>query len=479
MFIIPAERGIDWRRAPVVTGALILLCCLVFFAWQWNDDQRLHAAADFYTEQNLLALELPVFISHISQTRGPELADQFRELDVEKFHDQLTLSVLSDYSFTATLEETNEAFWGDDVYSSWRGKRDELNLLLNEISPFRLGLIPSESRPITYLTYQFMHGDVMHLLGNMVILALTGVAVEAAIGSLSFLVAYVLCGIVAGVFFTLFNLQSFTPLVGASGSISGVMGMYVALYGMRKIRFFYSVIVYFGYFTAPALVILPVWVAWEVYNAVWGGVSNVAYIAHAGGLIAGGLGMYFARPWLLQVEETYLDHLPDEDLEFRTDLDDFLKQLAAFNFESAKRKLSALEARYPDHVRLLEQRYYLEKLNDTPSFHQFTHQLFARNQRDEVFLYMLLDVYKDYAPNLKQHPLDSSTLIKLMLNFSQLEAWETVQDLLKQAQAQKLRDPMLVKIMRVLAKGVRENGESHLGQKFSDMADSLEQSLAQ
>ena len=50
MLIIPAERGIDWRRAPVVTGALILICCVVYFAWQWHDDQRLYKAAEYYID---------------------------------------------------------------------------------------------------------------------------------------------------------------------------------------------------------------------------------------------------------------------------------------------------------------------------------------------------------------------------------------------------------------------------------------------
>src|SRR5690606_37235329 len=150
-------------------------------------------------------------------------------------------------------------------------------------------------------------------IGNMVVLAVVAVGVEAAIGSFNFLLCYLVCGLVGGLLYTLTNLGSHMPLVGASGSISGVLGMYAAIYGMRKIRFFYSAIFYFGYFTAPALVILPVWILWEVANAIWGDTSGIAYWAHAGGLICGGLGMLALRDKLLQVEETYLDTAPDDD----------------------------------------------------------------------------------------------------------------------------------------------------------------------
>jgi hypothetical protein len=41
MLIIPADRGIDWRRAPVATLAIVILCTLIYFGWQWGDERRL------------------------------------------------------------------------------------------------------------------------------------------------------------------------------------------------------------------------------------------------------------------------------------------------------------------------------------------------------------------------------------------------------------------------------------------------------
>ena len=192
----------------------------------------------------------------------------------------------------------------------------------------------------------------------------------------------------------------------------------------------------------------------------------------------GGLGMLAARRYLVQVEENYLDQAPDEDLEYRTELDDFLKQLAAFNFDSAKRKLTTLETKYPSKATIVEQRYFLEKLApESKSFHQFAHELLATPTRDEVFMYMLRDVYRDYTLLNKAHPLEESTLLKLMLSFCQIEAWDTVQEMVKQAQTRRIQDPMMVKILRLLSRNVEQNGDSHLSNQLNEMAGQLENSL--
>ena len=75
-----------------------------------------------------------------------------------------------------------------------------------------------------FVTAMFMHGSWMHLLGNMWFLWVFGDNVEDAMGRLSFLKFYFLCGIVASLTHILFNFDSAVPMVGASGAIGGVMG---------------------------------------------------------------------------------------------------------------------------------------------------------------------------------------------------------------------------------------------------------------
>ncbi|HBO92989.1 MAG TPA: hypothetical protein DD667_06900, partial [Gammaproteobacteria bacterium] len=158
MLIIPAERGIDWRRAPVVTGALILICCVVYFAWQWHDDQRLYKAAEYYIDHGLLQLEYTNYISHLHQNQRDIEALELEAAWEEDAALYISYYILSDRSFTVEMDKTDARFWGADVYQQWRTDRSEVNAMVADVSAFKMGLIPADSRPITYLTYQFMHG---------------------------------------------------------------------------------------------------------------------------------------------------------------------------------------------------------------------------------------------------------------------------------------------------------------------------------
>src|SRR5690606_35880873 len=113
--------------------------------------------------------------------------------------------------------------------------------LIGRLSAFRFGLVPARLDVYTLVTYQFLHGGWGHIIGNLLFLCLLGYTVEKALGPGRFLLAYLVCGVLSGLMYTGFSLGSQVPLVGASGSISGLMGMYVAIYGLRKIRFFYFI----------------------------------------------------------------------------------------------------------------------------------------------------------------------------------------------------------------------------------------------
>lgn len=140
----------------------------------------------------------------------------------------------------------------------------------------------------------FLHSGWGHLLGNMVFLFLFGFTLEGVLGKRLYITFYLASGIAASGLYALLNSHSFVPLVGASGAISGLMGMYLALYRLRKIRFFYTVLFYFGEFQAPALLVLPLWLGKEFYGYFFIE-SNVAYWAHIGGLMAGAGLLLIAR----------------------------------------------------------------------------------------------------------------------------------------------------------------------------------------
>ncbi len=146
--------------------------------------------------------------------------------------------------------------------------------------PPELFMAPAE---ITILTSMFLHGGWMHLLGNMLFLWVLGDNIEDAMGHKRFTLFYVLCGIAAALAHGLVDTQSETPMIGASGAISGVIGAYLLLHPKAPIH----TLVFYFVIAIPAWILLSLWIGIQVSNVVLGGGGNVAWWAHIGGLIAG------------------------------------------------------------------------------------------------------------------------------------------------------------------------------------------------
>ncbi len=132
--------------------------------------------------------------------------------------------------------------------------------------------------------YMWLHGGVLHLLGNMWFLWIFGNAVCAKVGNLRYLVLYVLLGVVAGVTHLLFTGGT---AVGASGAINGIVGMYLVLFYENSITcYWWFLLVFFRQFTVSSVWMILFWLSWDIFGAVVGG-EGVAYFAHLGGFGAG------------------------------------------------------------------------------------------------------------------------------------------------------------------------------------------------
>ncbi len=154
--------------------------------------------------------------------------------------------------------------------------------------PPDLALIPPYA---TLVTSMFLHADWMHLIGNMVFLWVLGDNVEDAMGHARFVAFYVLCGLAAAFSHAGLDPQSTTPMIGASGAISGVIGAYLLLHPKASIH------VLVGYFVVglPAWIVLGFWIGLQFVNVALGGGGNVAWWAHIGGAVAGVLLIPFFR----------------------------------------------------------------------------------------------------------------------------------------------------------------------------------------
>ncbi|MGH9934198.1 MAG: rhomboid family intramembrane serine protease, partial [Nitrososphaerales archaeon] len=138
----------------------------------------------------------------------------------------------------------------------------------------------------------FMHGGIMHILGNMLFLWIFGDNIEDRFGHAKYLLSYLLWGIAATMAHAAWALsvggdQLLIPAVGASGAISGVLGTYLLLFPRARI----VTLVFIGFFgmrhRIPVFVYLPVWFIFQLIPATFGAVAGVAYVAHIGGFVAG------------------------------------------------------------------------------------------------------------------------------------------------------------------------------------------------
>ncbi len=163
-------------------------------------------------------------------------------------------------------------------------------------------IVGQTSNWLTPLTSIFLHGNWIHIIGNMWFLLVFGDNVEDAMGPWRFAAFYLLCGLAAVAAHGLVSPTSPLPMVGASGAIGGVMGAYAVLYPKVRVQ----VLLVLGFFITvikiQALWMLGYWLLIQVVGglpAVAGatGVSGVAFWAHIGGVMAGvGLFLPFRDP---------------------------------------------------------------------------------------------------------------------------------------------------------------------------------------
>ena len=139
------------------------------------------------------------------------------------------------------------------------------------------------------LSFMFLHGGFLHLLGNMWSLYIFGDNVEDKLGHLRYLLFYLLCGIASGLTHLLLNLDSNIPTIGASGAIAGVMGAYFILHPSSRILTLIPIIVIPWFVEIPAFVFLGIWFVLQFISAAGslGDVGGIAWWAHVGGFIFG------------------------------------------------------------------------------------------------------------------------------------------------------------------------------------------------
>jgi membrane associated rhomboid family serine protease len=251
--LIPLKDDIPTRRFPVLTVAIIVICCVVYFLF----------------EQGLWELG----------TTGNERVVEYGAIPYELTHPGKDCAEVS-------------------------------GQLICEGQPGVSGSAPDQAPWwITIFTAMFMHGSLLHLGGNMLFLWIFGNNIEDSMDELRFVAFYLLGGVVALAAQVAVDPNAAVPTVGASGAIAAVLGGYAVLYPRARVITVVFIVIFFTIIELPALLVLGFWILIQLFlgandlgSTAVGGSGGVAYFAHIGGFVFGAL---LIRLFANKVQEDY------------------------------------------------------------------------------------------------------------------------------------------------------------------------------
>jgi membrane associated rhomboid family serine protease len=237
--VLPLKDDIPTRRFPVLTVAIIVACCAVYFLWQ-------HGGWDLGTTGNERVLEygaIPYEITHPGKECGVTSDGQ----------------IACEGQAGVSGPAPEQAAW-------W----------------------------ITLFTSMFMHGSLLHLGGNMLFLWIFGNNIEDSMSRWRFAAFYLLGGLAALGAQVLTDPSATVPTVGASGAIAGVLGAYALLYPRARVITVVFIVIFFTVIELPALAVLGFWILIQLFlgandlaSPAVGAEGGVAYFAHVGGFAFG------------------------------------------------------------------------------------------------------------------------------------------------------------------------------------------------
>jgi membrane associated rhomboid family serine protease len=251
--LLPLKDDIPTRRFPVLTVAIIVICCLAYFVF----------------EQGLWELG----------ATGNERVLEYGAIP---------------YEITHPGDECGEADNGQVVCEGQEGV---------------VGSAPDQAPWwVTLFTAMFLHGSLLHLGGNMLFLWIFGNNIEDSMSEFRFVAFYLLGGLVATGAQVLADPSAAVPTVGASGAIAGVLGGYAVLYPRARVITVVFIIIFFTVIEVPALLVLGFWILLQLFlgaselTSPVESAGGVAYFAHIGGFV---FGLIAIRLFANRVHEDY------------------------------------------------------------------------------------------------------------------------------------------------------------------------------
>lgn len=404
MLIVPLHRAPTWENFPWVTAALVVINVLVFALLQSGDGRTRAQAVEGYLSADLPRIEFPAYAEWLRAEGEAERAEVFDVL--AKAKPRFAVEALqNDDAFVAALTDGRivpdavKVDADDMAHAGWREARADFERAWGKVFTLRWVQRFDRFDPVTLVSATFLHANVAHLVGNMLFLVVLGLLVEGALGRGLFLAVYLLGGIGASLVSLANHWGEPGGALGASGAVAALMGAYCVLWGMRRVRFFLWFFVVFDYVKAPALVLLPFWLGWEIWNLVVNGDAVVGFDAHAGGIVSGALLALFVR-WRGWERKEFMDEdtRADEAAADRAVLEEARACLGRLEAARARSLIEPLLARRPGDFELLAVMYRCARYErGMPRLHPAAFAALRAEPVDTQGVRAQKALYEDYA----------------------------------------------------------------------------------
>ena len=296
--IFPVLNGlIGWSKAPVTWAILFLNLVVLLYTQNTGVDGQARLD-DLMKKKSFVTVQGRIYAGYVQERGEPEYPEFLVDLAKQAQRgpndraEMLGQLAFRDFNF---LNDADNIDYKEDPVASrmWHKRVADLKELQHEHPSFTFGLSSDDASLRKWVTYIFVHSGWFHFISNMLFLVIFGAMLEKQIGGLGFLVVFLLSGVFAAGTFALLTGMSSTPLVGASGAISGVMTMYCVLNWGRPERYFYWLFLpfrgYMGWIYLPAWASLAIWAVSDLsgYIGTLPELGGIAHAAHLGGEVSG------------------------------------------------------------------------------------------------------------------------------------------------------------------------------------------------
>lgn len=420
MFVVPVISETGLKNLPYATICIILLNCLILFFFQSTDDTRINHAWSYYYDSGLAQIEVPRYAAWLDGKIQRENVYHLDNQSLIFFHNLM----LADKHFLMQLAAEKIIQKTDTVYKEWKSLRKAYENKLSAVVSFHYGLAPAAPRLSSFFTYMFLHSSAGHLLSNMLFLWLAGCILETGTGRLKYITCYILSGLSSAILFCLIYHETTTPLVGASGAVSGLMGMFAVLFAKKKVRILYSLGFYFNYIKIHAAILLPVWVGIELCQIFMTGQGSVAYMTHITGIISGSVFAlacikFSGNKFSGNEEKTILK--TDDINDTRQLIQAALHHMSRLELDKGRNLFEQVLLKNPDHIWALIHLFNILKLEPKNiAFHKTSRKLMDLLSENPNTYEKAFTIYEEYISLVKKPLIVSDSLLRYARIFMEI-----------------------------------------------------------